>query len=252
MYKFEKICEKKICLACAPLHGKPYPLYRIFPDFRTSIKKDVDGIIAPSSYMKERIRREFDNEIDVIYNFVPEPPKKIGQPKEKNYFLFVGQLERHKGIIQLIDAFKGTNHKLLIFGKGSLEEAVKNKIENEKISNVSYKGWASTPQEILGFMKDANALIMPSLWAENNPMVALEALSVGTPVIGTKNGGLPEIIGMVDKNLFFDSRDFRQLTPLLNSFNEKKYPKAKLKSIWKKKFSWQAHKNGLEGAGYFG
>jgi len=252
LYKFGKICERKICLACAPLHGKPYPLYRVFPDFRGTIKKDVDGIIAPSAYMKERVTREFDNEIEVIYNFVPEPPKKIDQPKEKNYFLFVGQLERHKGILQLIDTFKGTSHRLLIFGKGSLEAAVKNKIENEKISNVNYKGWASTPAEILGFMKNANALIMPSLWAENNPMVALEAFSVGTPVIGTKNGGLPEIIGMVDEKLFFDSKNFGQLRGLLNAFNGKRYPKAKLRSVWREKFSWQAHKKGLERASYFG
>ncbi|TAL58333.1 MAG: glycosyltransferase [Nanoarchaeota archaeon] len=252
LYKFGKICETKICIACVPLHGKPYPFYQTLPKFKNTVNKEVDILLAPSNYMKGRINREYEKKVSVIPNFVPEPPKNLPSVDEKDYFLFVGQLERHKGILQLVETFKGTGKKLLILGKGSLETQLRKKLTDEKINNVFYKGWASSPKEVLSLMKNANAIIIPSLWAENNPMVALEALSVGTPVIGTKNGGIPDIVEKIDSSLLFDSDDFSHLKKIIAGFSKKKYSASKLKSIFRENYSWKAHSRMLRSAGYYG
>ncbi len=250
LYKFGKICEKRTCFTCLPIHKKPYPLYQLTPDFRATVNKDVDHIIAPSQYMRGRILREFDKPVTVNWNFVAEPPKVLETPQEKNYFLFVGQLERHKGILPLIEAFKKLDQTLLIFGKGSLEAQVCASIEGHH--NIIYKGWASTPNQVVSYMKHAQALILPSLWAENNPIVMLEALSIGTPVIGSRNGGIPEIVELLDKRLLFDSSSFDGLVEIVGSFKRNKYSVSRIRDIYKKNFSWAAHKDRLTRVGYFG
>ena len=251
LYKFGNICEKRTCLTCVPLHGKPYPIYQLFPDFKSTINNNLDLIIAPSDYMTGRLKRELKLPVKTIWNFVAEPPKKLIRPDERNYFLFVGQLEKHKGIVQLVDAFKGQNQRLIILGKGSLEQTLKRKLTEEGMSNVVYKGWASSPSEVLGYMKYAKALILPSLWAENNPIVALEAYSVGTPVIGTMNGGIPDIIKLLDEKLLFDSKDFSELMQRIEFLERLKPNKNRIIKIFRDNFSFKAHKKKLKEAGYF-
>ncbi len=250
LFKFGKICETKVCLACAPMHGKPYPLYRALPSFRDTIKKDVDTIFAPSSYMKSRILREFSNRTEVLWNFAPDPPKKIPEGKDKDYFIFVGQLEKHKGILPLIEVFSKLDDKMVILGKGSLEEEIKKRIEGKK--NIHYAGWASSHEEALSYIQNAKALILPSLWAENNPMVLLEALSVGTPIIGSSNGGIPEIVNMVDSSLLFDPKDFSSLSAIIKNFNPAKYSRETLIGVFEENFSWKAFRKKIGGFGYFG
>jgi glycosyltransferase involved in cell wall biosynthesis len=68
--------------------------------------------------------------------------------------------------------------------------------------------------------------------------VALEALSVGTPVIASNRGGLPEIVGKVDPKLIF--RDFFELGNLLSSFHRDNLPSSRIREIYHKNFSPRA------------
>ncbi|MDO8725002.1 MAG: glycosyltransferase, partial [Candidatus Methanoperedens sp.] len=152
-------------------------------------------------------------------NFVPPPPKNIKESGYSNYFLYVGVLEEHKGICNLLNLFKEHSSeidaRLIIVGKGSLKEKImdyiaKNKLEN----NVKVLGWVSD-EMLWSLYKDALALVIPSIWPENNPIVALEAMSVGTPVIGTDAGGIGEIIGPLDKNLIFKGDGLEEIRKIL-------------------------------------
>jgi glycosyltransferase involved in cell wall biosynthesis len=80
---------------------------------------------------------------------------------------------------------------------------------------------------------------MPSIWPENCPLIALEALSVGTPVISSGKGGLPEIIEKIDKDLIYNSAD--GLKQILLNFDKRKYPSYTVKAIYEKHYSSRSY-----------
>ncbi len=204
LFRFGKICSGPAlskCIACCIGHKKPYQPFRRKNAFRDAIS-DIDVIIAPSKYMQKTLKSNgIKNKIVQIYNFVPEPPKRLKNVPYSDYYLFVGVLDTHKGIIPLLDTFKRIpNKKLIIIGKGRLQKQVETVARHHK--NIFYLGFKPR-EETLAYMKHANALILPSIWAENNPLTIIEGLSIGTPTIGSNAGGIPEIIRMTDDRLLF-------------------------------------------------
>ncbi len=112
--------------------------------------------------------------------------------REKPFcFLFVGQIEYHKGILLLLDAFKNLEEKnceLLIVGTGSLlDEAQKLARENNKIK---FLGWKNIDE----MWQSAHCLIVPSLCYENSPTVIIKALVAGLPIIASDLGGVQELL----------------------------------------------------------
>ena len=106
----------------------------------------------------------------------------------------------------------------------------KNKLEDKII----VLGWAII-EMLWSLYNDALALVVPSLWPENNPLVALEALSVGTPVIGTDAGGLGEIIRKMDKNMILKGDGLEEA--IMNLENKNIYSKEKIKEVYNQWYS---------------
>lgn len=114
----------------------------------------------------------------------------------KTHILFIGRLIEKKGVKELIEASKhiGTKHYTLgtyfhIIGSGDLDAYVKtnqseNLIYHGKINN------ADLPQ----YLQAADIFIIPSTHEEGAGRVIMESLACGTPVIGAKRGGIPEIL----------------------------------------------------------
>ncbi len=112
--------------------------------------------------------------------------------------IFIGRLEKNKGISLLLDAvkklkFKNDNLKLLIVGAGPLAEELKLKVKNEKLEKqVVFHGWASDSREIAEILNKSKILVMPS-YNEGGPRVVLEAMACGTPVLATLVGIVPDL-----------------------------------------------------------
>jgi glycosyltransferase involved in cell wall biosynthesis len=235
-----EVCHKKTCFSCAIMHKRPPQVWRklAVSSLRSAIQS-IDLIISPSDYMRKRLAEEIDLRIITIPNFVPYPPKDIPSMEFSNYFLFVGLLEPHKGIMNLLQVFKENrsqlNRKLVIVGEGSLKNHIQQFIQNNSLQSiVHYEGWVDELR-LYSLYKNADALIIPSVWPENAPLTTLEALSVGTPVIGTNLGGLPEIVGKIDTGLLFD--DWNCLKNILMDFQEDQYPTRRLIDIYERNFS---------------
>ncbi len=232
------ICTQKSCFACAIRSKRPPQFWRVFSPFKNKIK-NIDLMIYPCNYISRRLSQEIDIKSVVIPNFVPIPPKNIVASKDKPYFLFVGMLEVHKGILKLIQLFKEVSSKidanLIIVGNGSLRDGVKRFIEvNSLGERIIYKGFVDN-EMLYSLYQGALALILPSIWPENAPLVTLEAISVGTPVIASNNGGLPEIIEKVDEKLVF--KDFQDLRRILLNFSRKDLPQSFVKQKFEEYFS---------------
>jgi len=143
----------------------------------------------------------------------------------------MGALEHHKGILDLIDLFKETNKKLIIAGSGTLENKIKKKLDK----NIFFIGWIEGKKKY-SVLKNAKALLLPSKWPENMPLVALESLSYGVPVFGSNYGGIPEIIEKFkDKPYFTKNNFFRDLKKI------EKIRKKECIEIYKKYFSKEAY-----------
>lgn len=112
------------------------------------------------------------------------------------YLLFLGRLERSKGLITLIEAFarikdERPSLRLLVAGTGGMEQELRSAVARRHLSNIEMLGFVRG-EGLLEVIKNAMAIVVPSEWYENYPFSVLEAMAFGKPVIGSRIGGIPE------------------------------------------------------------
>jgi len=156
--------------------------------------KESKAFVFPNSLPDIEIRNKSNN-------------KKIG---------FLGRLDYSKGVDILIEAFTKVLKEipdavLEIAGKGSQETELKKTVASFNIKDrVIFKG-AISYGEVLNFLSSVNFLVVPSR-SDNLPTVALEALSVASPVIGSDAGGIPDIIIDGFNGLLFENENTEDLS----------------------------------------
>lgn len=204
LWKFNReICQDKECLKCTVFYGKMPPQLWRYSNLRHKMLKNVDALIAPSTFLRDRHLQEgIKTPLEWISNFVLSPRQNSILKKGNNageieslvpYFLFAGRLEFHKGVQVLIRAYtrKKRKSRLLIAGEGAYFRALKSQAGNNP--SIVFLGQVS-PEKLKVFYGNALALIMPSLWHENSSIAVLEATSHALPIIATGNGGLREVV----------------------------------------------------------
>ena len=159
--------------------------------------------------------------IDVIYNvYQPcddgaSPDNDISSMSTYDGYkiLFVGRLIECKGIPFLIESFKrvlenNINARLFLVGDGVEVDRIRESVSFLNIEPyVFFLGYQESPRS---FMSIADLLVLPSK-EEGFGRVLLEAMAVGTPVIGTNVGGIPEIIEHGVNGLLVDYGDIEAL-----------------------------------------
>lgn len=177
--------------------------------------KYIDGLLYVSNFAKTKheqympILKDLPN--IVLHNFSTQISEKHNPLKEK-YFLFLGRLSEEKGIVTLMNAFKNRpNDKLKIVGTGPLEEYLKAYKKNKSLNNIDFLGYKSG-QELLDIKRNAYFVIVPSEWYENNPMAIIESYAEGVPAIGSRIGGIPEIIKENETGYIFEPHNMKDLT----------------------------------------
>jgi glycosyltransferase involved in cell wall biosynthesis len=166
----------------------------------------IDHFIFVSKFSRD-IHRKFDSRFNDksshLYNFTFSPAE-TASPDKEGYILFFGRLSKEKGLLNLLNLFKRIKYKLKIAGFGPLENEV---IEAAKSNpNIIYLGQADG-QNLGEIIKGSSFVIVPSLCYENNPMTILEAYSYGIPVIGSRLGGIPEIVDDFGTGFLFEPRN---------------------------------------------
>jgi glycosyltransferase involved in cell wall biosynthesis len=233
------VCETASCLTCGLSYGRPPQFWRYGSSFRDSISQ-IDSLIAPSNYLKSRISEKIGYVKQVVIpNFVPGPPAHIPlRSSSSRFFLYAGRLEKYKGVLELLDVYRAIDAKLVIIGDGPLKESVNASVNEDELNKkVTFLGHVDRTT-LWSLLSSTEALIVPSKWAENNPLIALEALSVGTPVIASNQGGLPEIVQKVDKSLIYDNR--ARLAEILSGFDRTRYSSDAIRMVYRRYYSPQA------------
>ncbi|MFH1620882.1 MAG: glycosyltransferase family 4 protein [Patescibacteria group bacterium] len=127
-------------------------------------------------------------------------------PFPKDYFLYLGRVTEVKGVHLAIAAAKATQVPLIIAGKSYSDEGYWHKNIEPEINGktIRYVGEADETQKIK-LLQGARALLFPTQWDEPFGLVMIEAMSCGTPVIGWRNGSVPEVISEGKTGYIVDS-----------------------------------------------
>ena len=155
---------------------------------RKRIYEAFDTIVCPSAFMKSRLDTDpvLAKKTMVLRNFVKrlEPVA----PEKKGYVLYFGRFSEEKGIRTLLEVCKTLPDIPFVFaGGGPLAELV------EGIPNVRNAGFLHG-LELKRLIAGARFSICPSECNENCPFSVMESIMAGTPVLGSRRGGIPELI----------------------------------------------------------
>lgn len=189
-------CDRRECLRCLAHHRRPPQLWRTTGLLERRLAH-VDALISPSAFSAAK-HREFGlaRDLEVIPYFLPDPAAApaTGSDEEaggRPYFLFVGRLEKLKGLQDVLPHFRGPGEaELLVVGRGGFEEELERRAAGCRVRFLGFK----TPGELRSLYRGARAVVVPSLCFETFGIVILEAFREGTPVIARDLGPFTEIV----------------------------------------------------------
>jgi glycosyltransferase involved in cell wall biosynthesis len=158
----------------------------------------IDRVLAPSRFVADAISCDIgDVPAHVLPNGIELPPNR--PVRDTGGLLYVGRLEAVKGVRVLLEAFSRVaayrpKATLTLVGDGPQRQELEALVSRLGLAQrVSFTGWLNT-NEVRAHYEHAVAVVIPSIGPENFPTVALETLGVGRALIGTRVGGLPELI----------------------------------------------------------
>lgn len=188
-------------------------------------KTGVNLFIAPSRFMK-RTCEEFGwpaNKIIWLHNFFNESNNNdaiVNRQESSSYLLYFGRLAEEKGVSTLLQALTKTDSKLKIAGEGPEESRLKALTSTLGLENrVEFLGF-KTGADLEELIKNARAIVIPSVWYENMPLNMLEAMAKKKVVIASNIGGMPEIISDRKNGLLFEAGNPEALAAIIQSLAE--------------------------------
>ena len=215
--------------------------------FTPVLLKYSDKFIVQTAKIKKELIKLYSNklffykkrleDIQIIPNGINVRNSLLVPYKNRNGILYVGRLHKHKGVKYLIKAMEGTDEKLLIVGKGPEQNHL---AQMSRGLDVVFLGELSH-KSVFRYMEETKLLILPSIY-EGLPNVILEAMSVGTPVISTKTGGIPDILEHGKTGFLADPGNPKQIKNYIKSLLYDKDLWHKMSSnclLEVKKYSWE-------------
>ena len=200
-------CTEPHCLRCTLRFRRPPQLWRYTGLLGRSVPH-VDLFLAPSRFTIEAHRaRGFTGPMRRLPLFLPEHEVEDNGTGFDNggrpYFLFVGRLERLKGVQVLLEVFRTYRAAdLLIAGDGTYGDELRRTAAG--LAQVRFLGKVAAA-ELDSLYRGATALIVPSIGYETFGVVGIEAMARRTPVIVNDLGALPELVADSGGGLVYTS-----------------------------------------------
>jgi len=158
----------------------------------------ADRVLCPSTQTAEEVARDYGvDRVRVLPNVtggLEHPVEPAGEEAE-GALLFVGRLRLRKGLEVLLEALRelGEAPPLMVAGDGEHRQVLKARCRELGLRDrVVFLGQRSAAQ-VRGLLGRACALVVPSLY-EGMPLVILEAMEAGRPVVASRVSGIPEVV----------------------------------------------------------
>ena len=183
-------CSAKRCLTCTTRARRPPQWWRGSGLIERSLRH-VDRLLVPSRFAIERHRSDgIEAPMHLLPSFVPVPEATPEPSPGEPVFLFVGRLERLKGLQDVIPLFRDLPRvRLRIAGSGTFEPELRRCAEG--LANVEFLGQVH-PSQVADLYRGALAVLVPSLCYEVFPLAPVEAMAHGVlPVIAPGSARSP-------------------------------------------------------------
>ena len=166
--------------------------------------KRASFVVAISDYCRSQLYRWCDrtywSKIHIVHCALDKPffERQISPVPQTNQLVCVGRLNEQKGHLILLEAahqlaLQRIDFKLVLVGDGELRSQIENLITQYNLQDrITITGWANNEQ-VRQHLIDSRAMLLAS-FAEGLPVVIMEALALGRPVVSTYIAGIPELV----------------------------------------------------------
>lgn len=240
------------------------PIQRFWQSMSTrDMLRRATRILTVSEYSKQEILHFYNVDADrikVVYPGVDHLSQEEVTPFEKqdvinryritgHYFLYIGRLEAKKNILTLIEGFRrykedhglGDPLSLVLAGvPGEGYDQIQKAIERSGLGSAVIQAGYVAEEDKRALLAGAVALVHPS-WYEGFAFSCLEAQLMSCPVVCSRAGALPEVVG-TDNALWFDPADPEALAHALDQITRDEVLRTQLREAgqeWVKRYTWQ-------------
>ena len=231
-----------------------------FPFLFSIVKKiidwKIDGIIGVAPLNLEPFKKYkkpkvvIPNGIDLeIFN--PNVPKIEKFLDGKINILFLSRIEKRKGLIYLLRAYKilqktlppklGGGLRLIVCGKGPLKEKMEKWVEKNKLKEVIFEGEIKE-EEVVRYYNSCDIFCAPAIFGESFGLILVEAMACQKPVVAFANEGYFQFLKDKKGGILVKNRDWKELAKKLEILIKDEKLREKMGKIAQKEaqnYSWQ-------------
>ncbi len=171
---------------------------RVITPYTRSILKYLDEFTAVSDAGAEYIRSLTTHEVQIVPNGVDLQNYALTQHDGKPHVLYIGRLEKRKGVKYLLSAFaelqkRLPNVQLTLAGDGPDKEKLMELANNLRLQHVTFMGYVTDKQKH-ELLRKATVFCSPALYGESFGIVLLEAMATGLPLVAGANAGYSSVM----------------------------------------------------------
>lgn len=196
-------------------------IFKAIKPMTTPIWKRAAAVTAVSEFTKQLAVKSYDVNVQTIHNGIDIGNCKQSQtePQGTVNLIFVGRFNPQKNILfmlALLARILDLNWHLQMVGDGPLKDKVCHKIIEEGLDGrVTLHGWVN-PKRVDEIMSKSDILVLPSL-SEGLPVVGVAALAHGLAILGSKIGGISDVVIDGQNGSLCSVNDFNEFEQALRS-----------------------------------
>lgn len=210
---------------------------KVVEPYTRAVLKQLDELTAVSDAASEYVCTLTDQPVSIIPNGIDltkyKPAKKPGSGG-KPTILYIGRLEKRKGVEYLLQAFnllvnKDKDVQLIIAGDGPDRDKLEYMVEDLGLENVTFKGYISDEEKVR-LLKHTDIFCSPALYGESFGVVLLEAMATGAVTVAGNNPGYASVLQDLGSLSLVNPKDIEEFARRLDVMLHD----PALRKLWKK------------------
>jgi phosphatidylinositol alpha-mannosyltransferase len=212
---------------------------KVVTPYTKAVLKQLHVLTAVSEAASEYVRSLTDEPVSIIPNGIDlsvyrNVSSKNKQEKEIRTILYIGRLERRKGVSCLLQAYKLLEERepdvqLIVAGDGPDREKLEDMAEDLDIANITFLGYISEDEKVR-LLEDADLFCAPSLYGESFGIVLLEAMATGVVTVAGSNPGYASVLQELGSLSLVNPKDSEEFARRLEVMLQDEG----LRKLWKK------------------